>query len=98
MTCETTRIVQFTRIVSRRTGADIMHGRINTLYREGLQTEGLSPVEAAVVAGVGRTNIFKLISDGSLPARKIGKKTIILRGDLMAFLDGLPRAGTASAT
>jgi excisionase family DNA binding protein len=73
-----------------------MLGSINKTYREGLQTEGLSPVEAAVVAGVGRTNIFKLIAEGALPARKIGKKTIILRADLMAFLKNLPRAGVAA--
>ncbi len=74
-----------------------MHGRINKLYRESLQPEGLSPVEAALVAGIGRTVVFQLIADGRLPARKIGRKTIVLRRDLMGFLESLPRAGDEAA-
>ena len=71
-----------------------MHGRINKIYRE-VQAEGLSPEEAAVVAGLGRTTVFKLIAEGALPARKVGKKTIVLRADLMRFLEELPRAARA---
>ena len=74
-----------------------MLSRINRAYPAAIQTEGLSPSEAAVVAGVGRSMLFRLIADGSLPARKIGKKTIILRGDLMSFLSHLPRAGAGAS-
>jgi excisionase family DNA binding protein len=73
-----------------------MHARLNRLFRETLQPEGLSPDETAVVAGCGRTVVFQLIADGKLPAKKIGKKTIILRADLMKFLQNLPRAGPAA--
>ena len=73
-----------------------MQGRINKLVREGLQAEGLSPTEAGLVGGFGRSKVFQLIADGSLPAKKIGKKTIILRADLMAFLENLSRAGEAA--
>jgi hypothetical protein len=74
-----------------------MYGRINKFSREALSIEGLSIVAAAEIAGIGRTKIFEFIGTGALPARKVGKRTIILRGDLMAFLDELPRAGAGTA-
>ncbi len=58
----------------------------------GLQREGLSVVEACTIAGIGRTKIYEAISTGSLKARKYGKRTIILRDDLSAFLSALPVA------
>jgi excisionase family DNA binding protein len=58
----------------------------------GLQREGLSVAEACVVAGIGRTKIYEAISSGALKARKFGKRGIILRSDLQAFLTALPAA------
>jgi excisionase family DNA binding protein len=74
-----------------------MHERINRLARDGLAVEGLSISQAAEVSGVGRTKIFEFIGAGTLPARKVGKRTIVLRQDLMAFLENLPRAGAGIA-
>ena len=73
-----------------------MYGRMSKLVREGLQAEGLSPTEAGLVGGFGRSKVFQLIADGSLPAKKIGNRTIVLRAELMAFLERLPRAGKAA--
>jgi excisionase family DNA binding protein len=72
-----------------------MNGRVKKL-RE-LQVEGLSPEESAYVAGLGRTTVFQQIAAGNLKARKVGKKTIVLRADLMAFLENLPRVGANAA-
>jgi len=55
-----------------------------------LQREGLSIPEACAVAGIGRTKIYEAIANGSLRARKYGKRTIVLRSDLRDFLSGLP--------
>lgn len=52
---------------------------------------GLSPDEFAATSGVGRTKIFAAIKDGSLIARKLGSRTIILTEDGKAFLRALPR-------
>ena len=57
-----------------------------------LQREGLSVTEACAIAGIGRTKIYEAISSGALKARKFGKRRIILRSDLQAFLVGLPEA------
>jgi excisionase family DNA binding protein len=62
---------------------------MNELNSE-LQREGLSIPEACTVAGLGRTSVYDAIASGDLPARKFGKRTIILRGDLNNFLAGLP--------
>ena len=50
----------------------------------------LSIAEACRVAGIGRTKIYEAIANGTLTARKFGKRTIILRSDLKSFLSRLP--------
>ena len=57
-----------------------------------LQREGLSVTEACAIAGIGRTKIYEASSSGALKARKFGKRRIILRSDLHAFLAALPEA------
>lgn len=52
--------------------------------------EGLSISEACTVAGIGRTKLYQAIADGQLVARKYGKRTLVLRSDLQAFLAKLP--------
>ncbi len=47
--------------------------------------------EVCEVSGSGKTKIYAEIRDGRLVARKMGDKTIILRRDLLAWLDALPR-------
>lgn len=49
----------------------------------------LSIEEARAATGLGRTKIYQLINSGELQARKIGKRTLILKADLEAFLSGL---------
>jgi len=45
--------------------------------------------------GVGRDKLYGLIREGKLPARKLGRKTLILASDLETFLEALPKMGTA---
>jgi len=58
------------------------------------QREGLSISEACDIAGIGRTKIYEAISEGRLKARKLGKRTLVLRTDLQAFLADLPAVRT----
>ena len=44
------------------------------------------------LTGLGRTRIFQAISEGRLVARKFGRRTIVLRSDLDAFLHNLESA------
>ena len=58
----------------------------------GPQSEALSIAQACAAAGIGRTKIYEAITNGSLKARKWGKRTLILRDDLREFLASLPGA------
>lgn len=49
----------------------------------------LSIEEVCTATGLGRTKLYQLINSGELKARKIGKRTIILKDDLDAFLASL---------
>ncbi len=49
----------------------------------------LSIEEAKAATGLGRTKLYQLINSGELKAKKIGKRTIVLKDDLEAFLNGL---------
>jgi excisionase family DNA binding protein len=52
--------------------------------------------ETTVILGICRDNVYRLIKQGRLPARKIGRRTVVLETDLQAFLEALPKLGAAS--
>jgi excisionase family DNA binding protein len=60
----------------------------NTLHNAPL---ALTIHEARVLTGLGRTKLYELLKTGKLPAKKVGKRTLILRSDLEDFLASLPR-------
>jgi hypothetical protein len=64
---------------------------------ERLQRLGLSPHEAAEVAGIGATLLKREIRNKRLIARKAGRRTIISLEDLASWLKDLPRVGESSA-
>lgn len=49
----------------------------------------LSINEAIDATGLGRTKLYEILKSGELPAKKLGKRTLILSADLEAFLSGL---------
>lgn len=53
----------------------------------------LSTEDACALASVGLNTLYKAINSGELVARKKGKRTLILRADLDAWLATWPRAG-----
>jgi excisionase family DNA binding protein len=52
-----------------------------------------SVAEALVRLNLSRDTFYKLIREGRLSARKVGRKTLVLDTDLRAFLEGLPKIG-----
>lgn len=40
--------------------------------------------------GIGRTKTYELLACGKLPAKKLGKRTLILRSDAETWLRSLP--------
>lgn len=51
---------------------------------------------AARVIGCGRNKVYDEIAAGRLDARKVGRRTIIPRAAILAWLDALPRLITAA--
>ncbi|MGH1456563.1 MAG: helix-turn-helix domain-containing protein [Alphaproteobacteria bacterium] len=49
----------------------------------------LSIEEVRKATGFGRTKLYEAINQGLLPAKKYGKRTIILKQDLENFLSNL---------
>lgn len=45
---------------------------------------------ACALTGIGRTRFYELLNTGDISSRKIGKRRIILRADLEAFLATQP--------
>jgi excisionase family DNA binding protein len=56
-------------------------------------TAAYSVAEALVRLSLSRDTFYRLIREGKLSARKVGRKTLILDSDLRAFLEGLPTIG-----
>jgi len=54
--------------------------------------------EAAKAAGIGRTLLFNEIRHRRLIARKVGRRTVIVRDDLEAWLRSRPPARAEQAT
>ena len=52
--------------------------------------DALSIPDACEMASVGRSTIYAAIAEGRLKARKLGRRTLILRDDLTYFLVALP--------
>jgi excisionase family DNA binding protein len=57
---------------------------------EIMQPIALTIAEACATARIGRTVLYELIREGKLPARKCGRRTVILADDLRHWIDGLP--------
>jgi excisionase family DNA binding protein len=52
--------------------------------------EAYSPAEVCDLCSFGLTTLYAEIKAGRLRARKLGKKTLVLRSDLRAYLEALP--------
>ena len=51
----------------------------------------LSLKDAARAAGLGKSALYEAIAERRLTARKFGRRTLVLKADLEAFLRHLPR-------
>jgi len=49
--------------------------------------------ETMLALGLCRDSVYKLIRERKLPAKKVGRRTIVLASDLQAFLEALPTIG-----
>jgi excisionase family DNA binding protein len=61
----------------------------------GVPPLALGIMDAARAAGVGRSTIYENINSGALKARKAGRRTLIHREDLQAWLASFPAKAAA---
>jgi len=61
-----------------------------------VQAPTLSIPQAGNFLGCGRSLIYRLIRTGNLPARKLGRRTVVLRRDAEALLERLPLASATA--
>ena len=54
--------------------------------------EGFGIPESCHIIGAGRSTIYKALETGELAALKLGRRTIILKQELLRFLSELPAA------
>jgi excisionase family DNA binding protein len=52
---------------------------------------------AARAMSVGRNKVYDEIAAGRLDARKVGRRTVISRAAIQAWLDSLPRLNSTAA-
>lgn len=52
--------------------------------------------DAAVLTSISEWEIRQAINKGALPARRLGRRLLILSSDLQAWLEAMPRVGDAS--
>jgi excisionase family DNA binding protein len=56
------------------------------------EKEGFTIRESCHIIGAGRSTIYEALKDGELAALKLGRRTIILKHELLRFLSELPAA------
>jgi excisionase family DNA binding protein len=56
----------------------------------------LSVKEACKYISLGRTSFYKLVKSGQIPARKCGRRTIVLLSEFEQAIKSLPPARRAS--
>lgn len=67
--------------------ADAVARRLNR-HEAKSESKLVSINEATAILGIGRSSVYRMITEGTLDTRKIGRRTLILRSDLEAILDG----------
>jgi excisionase family DNA binding protein len=63
---------------------------------EPIERSAYSIPEVLTKIGIGRDKLYTLIRSGELPARKVGRRTLIVADDLEKFLKSLPVIGRAA--
>lgn len=61
--------------------------QIDSIPNEFWERITYTPNEAAMVTGLSRATIYNLLRDGDLRRVKVGASTLIMRKDIVEFMD-----------
>jgi excisionase family DNA binding protein len=56
-------------------------------------TSAFTVAQVMARLNIGRDSVYRAINEGKLPAKKLGKRTLIVAADLEKFLKSLPQMG-----
>jgi excisionase family DNA binding protein len=70
---------------------------MSAIDSNGFEPSAFSIPEVMLKTGLGRDTVYRLVREGKLVARKVGKRTLVTSVDLQAFLAALPRIGDGRA-
>jgi excisionase family DNA binding protein len=73
-----------------RNGSRTNRRRSNNTTQRRSRTMAYSIQRLAKVVGVGRSTLYAEIAAGRLIAQKVGRRTIVTRANVTAWLRGLP--------
>jgi excisionase family DNA binding protein len=62
----------------------------HSLPKVSTKPHALSIRQAVELSGIGRSTVYTEIAAGRLTARKLGRRTVILRDDFECWLEALP--------
>ena len=63
-----------------------------------MQKSALTVRDVAREGAMSERQVYRLLKDGRLKARKLGRKTLIMSEDFRALLDSLPAADLEAAS
>ncbi len=71
-----------------------MHQAIKLKMQKEMKMQSPPPIsytveQACAVTGIGKTKLYEVLDSGELPAKKWGKRTLILKADLTKFISSL---------
>lgn len=69
-----------------------MSKKFSELNQSANNRLAVSPSQAAIMVGLGRTKLYEAISSGELPSFKIGARRLIRVEEIDAWLDRLEKA------
>ena len=72
-----------------------MEGRIPENQKSGISTEPLALTipQAVKCSGLSRSFLYRKFASGEVPRLKAGKRVLILRADLIQYLQTIRQAG-----
>ena len=68
--------------------AEVMEAEHAGLDTLGLERLTLSNEEIRVLTGLGRDKVLELLRAGTIPSVRVGRRYLVTRAHLEAFLDG----------
>ena len=86
-----------TAVAKKRAAQMDIADKVRVLVQAAPKPMAYSVPAAALVSGIGRSSLYELMRDGTLPSVRVAGRRLILESDLRALLEGARTDSTAQA-